>query len=286
MGSPLSPVIANIYMEHLEETTLRTAPLQPTLWLEYVDDAFVIWPHGHKELQHFHEHINQQYPNIQFTMEEEKDGKQVFLDVQVPRSTNLPKTDSHWYIDTSPFTLTITREQPPEYWDVCVTGYSRSAAAHLGSLSRNVSRKSFKLMATQKTWWEGHSHLNPLHPPYLSPDRIQRRHSALLTFMDWEKTWKGVHFTWCTCSLQTDKDTQADTNETQNTYARWEKERSCVWSPMKGMQEDLCWRNEQNAEDLENTNKQWRRATPRMELPYMLTRPSMRLIGMEQKWKR
>ena len=95
MGSPLSPVIANIYMEHLEETTLRTAPLQPTLWLEYVDDAFVIWPHGHKELQYFHEHINQQYLNIQFTMEEEKDGKQVFLDVQVPRSTNLLKTDSH-----------------------------------------------------------------------------------------------------------------------------------------------------------------------------------------------
>ena len=27
MGSPLSPVIANLYMEHLEENALRTAPL-------------------------------------------------------------------------------------------------------------------------------------------------------------------------------------------------------------------------------------------------------------------
>ena len=26
MGSPLSPVVANLYMEHLEETALRTAP--------------------------------------------------------------------------------------------------------------------------------------------------------------------------------------------------------------------------------------------------------------------
>ena len=79
MGSPLSPVIANMNMEHLEETALRTAPLQPTLWLRYVDDTFVVWPHGHEELQHFHEHINQQHPNIQFTIEEEKDGKWFFL---------------------------------------------------------------------------------------------------------------------------------------------------------------------------------------------------------------
>ena len=27
MGSPLSPVIANLYMEHLEENALQTAPL-------------------------------------------------------------------------------------------------------------------------------------------------------------------------------------------------------------------------------------------------------------------
>ena len=88
MGSPLSPVIANMYMEHLEETALRTAPLQPTLWIRYVDDTFVIWPHGHNELRRFHEHINQQHPNIQFTIEEGKDGKLAFLDVQVTRSSD------------------------------------------------------------------------------------------------------------------------------------------------------------------------------------------------------
>ena len=32
MGSPLSPVSV---MEHLEETALQTAPLQPTLWFRY-----------------------------------------------------------------------------------------------------------------------------------------------------------------------------------------------------------------------------------------------------------
>ena len=31
MGSPLSPVIANIYMEHFEELALQTAPLNPSV---------------------------------------------------------------------------------------------------------------------------------------------------------------------------------------------------------------------------------------------------------------
>ena len=68
MGSPLSPVIANLYMEHLEENALQTAPLPPRLWLRYVDDAFVICPHGQDELQRFHEHLNGQHPNIKFTI--------------------------------------------------------------------------------------------------------------------------------------------------------------------------------------------------------------------------
>ena len=58
MGSPLLPVIANLYMEHLEENALWTVPLPPRLWLRYVDDTFIIWLHGQHELQRFHKHLN------------------------------------------------------------------------------------------------------------------------------------------------------------------------------------------------------------------------------------
>jgi hypothetical protein len=50
MGSPLSPVIANFFMEEFEERALNQATLKPTCWYRYVDDTFVIWPHGEASL--------------------------------------------------------------------------------------------------------------------------------------------------------------------------------------------------------------------------------------------
>ena len=52
----------------------------------YVDDTFVLWPHGEDLLQAFHEHLNSQHPAIQFTMEMESEKKLPFLDVLVERS--------------------------------------------------------------------------------------------------------------------------------------------------------------------------------------------------------
>ena len=88
IGSPLSPIVANLYMEHLEETALRTAPDPPRLWLRYVDNTFVIWPHGQEKLDCFYEHVNTQHRNIKFTVEHEREYKLAFLDVQVTRTNN------------------------------------------------------------------------------------------------------------------------------------------------------------------------------------------------------
>lgn len=88
MGSPLSPVLADIYMEHFEQLVHVSSPHLPSLWLRYVDDTFVIWGHGEKLLKDFLLHINSLRPSIQFTMELEQDGRLPFLDVLVIRSTD------------------------------------------------------------------------------------------------------------------------------------------------------------------------------------------------------
>ena len=38
MGSPLSPVLANLYIEYFKEMALGSTSLKPSMWLRYVDD--------------------------------------------------------------------------------------------------------------------------------------------------------------------------------------------------------------------------------------------------------
>ncbi|KAG8236204.1 hypothetical protein J437_LFUL016712 [Ladona fulva] len=46
MGSPLSPAVANLFMEQFEEKALNAAKKKPKCYFRYVDDTFVVWPHG------------------------------------------------------------------------------------------------------------------------------------------------------------------------------------------------------------------------------------------------
>jgi hypothetical protein len=58
MGSPLSPVIANFFMEDLEKKAIEQATHKPVCWFRYVDDTFVIWTHGQEKQTGFLNHLN------------------------------------------------------------------------------------------------------------------------------------------------------------------------------------------------------------------------------------
>ncbi|CAH8609079.1 unnamed protein product [Heterobilharzia americana] len=42
MGSPVSPIVATLYMKALEERALRSVHCQPRIWYRFVDDTFVV----------------------------------------------------------------------------------------------------------------------------------------------------------------------------------------------------------------------------------------------------
>ena len=42
MGSPLSPVVANLFIEDFKTRALNSSPNPPRIWLMFVDDTFVI----------------------------------------------------------------------------------------------------------------------------------------------------------------------------------------------------------------------------------------------------
>ena len=82
MVSPLSPIVANIFMKKFETEALETAPHPPSLWKRFVDDTFVILEAQYKH-EFFH-HINSIDENIKFTAETTKaDGSIPFLDTLV-----------------------------------------------------------------------------------------------------------------------------------------------------------------------------------------------------------
>nr|XP_023015434.1 uncharacterized protein LOC111504940 [Leptinotarsa decemlineata] len=92
MGSPLSPVLANLFMEDFETRAIGTSHLKPTCWIRYVDDVFVIWPHGSEDLHAFLNHINSSHPELKFTIEFENNNSLPFLDVLITKSNNSSHT--------------------------------------------------------------------------------------------------------------------------------------------------------------------------------------------------
>ena len=82
MGSPISPLVANIFMEEFEVQAIRTSPTPPTLWKRFVDDTFTIIKKTNREV--FLQHLNSIHPNINFTCEAVRDdGSMPFLDILV-----------------------------------------------------------------------------------------------------------------------------------------------------------------------------------------------------------
>ena len=90
MGSPVSAVVAEIVMQHVEESALATCRQTIPLWLRYVGDTFTA---VHKdEIDDFHDQLNEQNADIQFTKEIEENGNLPFLDCLVSRDNNELRT--------------------------------------------------------------------------------------------------------------------------------------------------------------------------------------------------
>ena len=83
MGSPVAPVLANLFMGHHEKLWLENFQGSEILfYCRYVDDTFCLFHLEHDATIFFH-YINPRHPNIRFTMEKEAHHKLPFSDVLV-----------------------------------------------------------------------------------------------------------------------------------------------------------------------------------------------------------
>jgi len=93
MGSPLSPIIANLVMQDLEENILNNLNLQPVLYYRYVDDIIIS---AHKtEIENILSRFNGYHQRLKFTCEIEVNRCLNFLDIKLIIVKNRIITD--WF---------------------------------------------------------------------------------------------------------------------------------------------------------------------------------------------
>ena len=113
------------YNQNIEEQALGTYTRTVPLWLRYVDDTFTA---VHKDgIDDFHEHLNRQNADIQFTKEIEENGKIPFLDCLVTRDNNKLKT-------------TIYRK--PTHTDRLLDQSSYNPTSHKATTIRTLTRRA------------------------------------------------------------------------------------------------------------------------------------------------
>ena len=164
MGSPVSPIVANLYMEYLEQKALSTAPHPHRFWGRYVDDTFVIHKEANK--QSFLQHINSVDPAIRFTVEDNKeDGSIPFLDTIVK-----PEADG---------SLSITVYRKPTHTDQYLQWDSHHHLSAKFSVIQTLSHRASTMCSNPELLQKEKEHLRKALPkcnyPKWALDKVEKR---------------------------------------------------------------------------------------------------------------
>ena len=146
MGSPVSVVVAEIVMQHIEKRALATYDQTLHFWFRYVDDTIAILQTDNIDV--FHEQLNQQNSDIQFTRELEENGKIPFLDCLVSRDDTRLRT-------------TVYRK--PTHTDRLLDQSSYSPTSHRATTVRTLTRRAQIICDSADSLRDENEHLRQIY---------------------------------------------------------------------------------------------------------------------------
>ena len=85
MGSPLGPVLADIFMCDFEEKWVMKNTNQLTIWFRYVDDTFTLFKNKNDALS-FLSYLNGRHNNFKFTIEFQQNDEIPLLYILMKRN--------------------------------------------------------------------------------------------------------------------------------------------------------------------------------------------------------
>ena len=130
-------------MQNIDEQGLATHSETLRLWLRYDDDTITV-VHENK-IDEFHEHVNKQNTNIQFTKEIEENGNIPFLDCLVTRENN---------------TLRTTVYKKRTHTDRLLEQTSYNPTSHKATTVRTLTRRAQTVCDSDHSFTDEMKHLN------------------------------------------------------------------------------------------------------------------------------
>ena len=90
MGSPISSIIAEIYLQHIEQTYTKhwLESEEITYYRRYVDDILIIYNINHTNEQKISQYINNIHKNLHFKPTNEEHNTISYLDLLIHRNDN------------------------------------------------------------------------------------------------------------------------------------------------------------------------------------------------------
>jgi len=145
-------------MQHVEESALATCRQTIPLWLPYVDDA--VTAVHQNEIDDFHDHLNEQNADIQFTKE-------------IEESRKLPLLDCLVCCDNNELRTTVYRKPTPT--DRLLDESSYNPTSHKATAIKTLTRRAQLVCDTSDSLRDENSHLERVfHKNNYNADFIRR----------------------------------------------------------------------------------------------------------------